>query len=222
MVRGHDSPALTPVRAAGADGRLELHAASLTCLQGGRALFQDLGFTLGAGEVLEIRGPNGSGKTTLLRVLAGLLRPEAGTVYWCGHPIEAVRMDYLRALVFLGHTDGVKGGLTVRENFLLAQALRGGNGPRELSLQRLGLGDLADVPVRRLSAGQRRRVGLARLLIGGAALWMLDEPFTALDAGASQAVSDMIARHLADGGLLVYTSHQSIPIAAARALRVEL
>jgi heme exporter protein A len=205
-----------------ADRRLQLEATSLHCCRGGRKVLRDLGFSLRGGEALAVRGANGSGKTTLLRVLAGLLRADEGTVSWCGHAIEAVRPEYLRALAYIGHSDGVKAGLTVWENLVLAQALRGGNGSPLSALRQLGLHELAEVPARRLSAGQRRRLALARLLIDEAPLWMLDEPFTALDAGGMETVTEMITLHVARGGLVVFSSHQSDRIPAARSLELDL
>lgn len=221
-MRANNSPALTLLRILKADRRPQLEATRLHCRLGGRTVFRDLGFSLGSGEALAVRGANGTGKTTLLRVLAGLLHLEEGTVSWCGEPIEEVRPDYLRALAFLGHTDGIKGGLTVRENLMLAQALHGGRRCPDAALRQLGLRDLSEVLARRLSAGQRRRLALARLLVEEARLWMLDEPFTALDTEAVGTVTEMIETHLAGEGLVVFTSHQTVPIRGARPLELGL
>ena len=161
-----------------------LEAADLRCERGGRVLFERLSFRLGAGEFLRVSGANGSGKTSLLRVLCGLLTPSRGSVRWKGEPVAALREEYARQLVYLGHAHAVKGDLTAEENLSIACTLAGLAASRDAvksALVRFALPD--DVPVRRLSQGQRRRAALARLALSGAVpLWLLDEPFAALDA----------------------------------------
>ncbi|MGH8546268.1 MAG: cytochrome c biogenesis heme-transporting ATPase CcmA [Gammaproteobacteria bacterium] len=199
-----------------------LEARDLCCRRGDRLLLTGLSFTLARGEILQITGANGAGKTTLLRMIASLTQPESGTLHWRGQALEkADRAAYLRDLIYVGHADGVKGGLSVAENLALASALHGGGIPINAALQRLGLGDLADTLTHRLSAGQRRRLALARLLVNQACLWLLDEPFTALDKTAIKTVASMLEEHAARGGLVIFTSHHSTDITISRALRLE-
>ncbi|MGH8512530.1 MAG: cytochrome c biogenesis heme-transporting ATPase CcmA [Gammaproteobacteria bacterium] len=196
-------------------------ARDLCCRRGDRLLLTGLSFTLARGEILQITGANGVGKTTLLRMIANLTQPESGTLHWRGQPLEKLRSAYLRDLVYVGHADGVKGSLSVAENLTLASALHGGGIPINAALQRLGLGDLADTLTHRLSAGQRRRLALARLLVNQACLWLLDEPFTALDKTAIKTVASMLVEHAARGGLVIFTSHHSTDITISRALHLE-
>ncbi len=198
-----------------------LETKALACERGGLRLFADLGLTLRAGGLLRVRGANGSGKSTLLRTLAGLTRPASGTVLWRGNPIGE---DFRRELLFLGHAPAIKDELTVLENLEFSAQL---SGLKEFSctnaLERLGIARLADLPARYLSQGQRKRASLARLALSPAvALWLLDEPFAALDDVAIAAVSAICAAHLSAGGMLVLTSHQDVPIAAPDAIAIEL
>lgn len=201
-----------------------LAATGLACFRGDRLLFRDLDIHVDAGRALQIRGPNGCGKTTLLRILCGLTLPEAGTISWCGRALGGHDPEYLRALRYIGHNDGVKLALSPRENLRIAMALEttADEAALERALADLGLAEFMDVACRTLSAGQRRRVALARLTLGGARLWLLDEPFTALDSAATDTVHALIAAHLAGGGCAVLTSHQPIRIAAAVSASVEL
>ena len=164
---------------------------------------------LGAGEVLQIEGPNGSGKTSLLRVLCGLTPPDAGHIRWCGTDIAEDPEGFRRDLTFIGHTAGVKRDLTARENLESAHAIAGGPAGVDHAdaLARVGLANHADVPLRRLSAGQARRATLARLLTERSALWILDEPFTALDADARRMLEDFIVAHCEAGGIALITTH---------------
>ena len=202
-----------------------LEASDLDCRRGGRSRFRDLSFALGGGELLRVAGENGSGKTTLLKILAGLLAPDRGEVRWRGAPIRGLREDYARHLVYLGHAPAVKGDLSAAENLSVACTLAGAPASPQAvrgALARYGLpGD--EVPVRKLSQGQRRRAALARLLLGDAApLWLLDEPFAALDAAAARFTEELIAAHVARGNAVVYTTHQEASIAAPVQRRVEL
>jgi heme exporter protein A len=196
---------------------------ALSCERGGLRLFSDLGFALQAGGLLRVRGANGSGKTTLLRTLAGLTRPASGEVRWRGN---AIGDEYRSEMLFLGHAAAVKDELTVLENLDFASRISGldiSEADRRYALESLGIARLANLPARYLSQGQRKRAALARLpLSSGVALWLLDEPFAALDDEAIARVSALCAAHLAAGGMLVLTSHQDVPIAALDARSIEL
>jgi heme exporter protein A len=195
-----------------------LEASDLGCQRGGRVLFRNLSVTLAGGELLRVAGENGSGKTSLLKILCGLLAPDAGEVRWRGEPIRRLREDYARQLVYLGHAPAVKADLTAAENLAVACTLAGAPAaPRALrdALERYGL-PAGAIPVRRLSQGQRRRAALARLLLSAAVpLWLLDEPFAALDAPAARLTEELIAGHVARGNAVVYTTHQEAAIGAA-------
>ncbi|HSH91202.1 MAG TPA: cytochrome c biogenesis heme-transporting ATPase CcmA [Ramlibacter sp.] len=200
-----------------------LIAEGLTCTRGERALFAGIGLAVEPGQWLHVRGANGCGKTSLLRLLAGLSRPERGEIRWLGRPLAQAKEAYRSDMVFLGHHAAVKDELTARENLELAAALDGAPLQPETStraLRRFGLGGRENLPVRFLSAGQRRRVLLARLVARKAKLWILDEPFTALDANAVSMLSTLIGDHLADGGMAILTSHQPIDIPAATTLQL--
>lgn len=170
----------------------------------------EIDFSLSAGELLQIEGANGSGKTTLLRAICGLVVPEAGRVLWddvdAVHDPEALR----RALTLVGHSGGAKRDLTPRENLQAALAIAGGGPARECAeaLERVGLAARADTPLRRLSAGQARRVALARLLLRPNPLWILDEPFSALDRGGKTLLEELIVGHCKGGGMVLLTTHQ--------------
>ena len=198
-------------------------AGSLACERGGLRLFSDLGFALQSGGLLRVRGANGSGKTTLLRTLAGLTRPAAGEVRWRGNPVDD---EYHREMLFLGHAPAVKDELTVLENLDFSSRISGleiSESKIKNALESLGITRLANLPARYLSQGQRKRAALARLALSSAVpLWLLDEPFAALDDEAIARVSALCAAHLAAGGMLVLTSHQDIPIAAPDARAIEL
>lgn len=203
-----------------------LEAVDLQCVRGGRLLFSGLGFRLRAGELLRIAGANGSGKTSLLRIACGLLAPTAGVVRWRGADIHGLREEFWRELLYIGHANAIKDDLTAAENLKIACTLAGVNGSDEqagAALRLLGLGGREGLPARVLSQGQRRRVALARLALAEAVpLWVLDEPFTALDAAAMECVQELVARHLARGGAVMYSTHHEARIAAAVALRIDL
>ena len=196
-----------------------LETTGLACERGSRRLFSDLSFALGAGGLLHVRGANGSGKTSLLRILAGLTRPAAGTVHWRG---KAPDSDFGKEMLFLGHAPALKDELTAQENLEFACRLSGLSFSSN-ALEILGVQKQAGLPSRFLSQGQRKRVGLARLAVAGSMpLWMLDEPFSALDDEAINAVRGLIEAHLAAGGMAVLTSHQEVPIAAREAREIRL
>ena len=193
-----------------------LETTKLACERGGLRLFSDLSFSLAQGGLLRVRGANGTGKTTLLRTLAGLTRPAAGTVHWRGNPIGD---EYRAQMLFLGHAPAVKDELTVLENLEFSAGLAGlSDRDCKKARERLGNGRLAHLPARYLSQGQRRRAALARLALSASVpLWLLDEPFAALDAAGIDQVAELCAAQLAGGGMLVLTSHQDVPIASAAA-----
>ena len=200
-----------------------LSAHGLTCVRGDRPLFAGVDLAVAPGEWLHVRGANGSGKTSLLRLLAGLSRPEAGEVQWDGEPIGRIAQDYHRALLFLGHHAAVKEELTGAENLQLSAQLDGGEigrGEVDEALGRFGLKGREDLPVRVLSAGQKRRVLLARLMTRKAKLWILDEPFTALDTRAVEMLGVLAREHLAQGGMAVITSHQAVPLEGGKVLEL--
>lgn len=202
-----------------------LEAVGLSARRGERRLFRDLNLCLQPGELLHVRGPNGSGKTTLLRTLCGLLHPESGEVRWQGTPIGSLGEDYRRKLLYCGHLPGLKGDLTGIENLAVAAALAG-DPVREPdlweALGRLGLAGFEDLPVRMLSQGQRKRVMLARLLLSRAPLWVLDEPFSALDQRAIALIEGLLVGHLERGGLVVLTTHQPVPLTSGRVAHLDL
>ncbi len=182
----------------------------LVCFRGERIVFAGLGFALAAGGALMLRGPNGSGKSSLLRLMAGLGRPLEGAIAWDGGPIADDVEAHNARLHYIGHADPVKPVLTVTENLMFWASLRRKDGAGEAirsALGRLGIGHLAGVPGRFLSAGQKRRVNLARLLAAPAPLWLLDEPHTALDEAAMRSLDDAIAEHRGGGGMVVMASH---------------
>ena len=191
-----------------------LETTGLSCARGRRTLFEDLALCVPAGEVVQILGANGSGKTTLLRVLCGLQPPSAGVVRWRGRNVSSGAPELREEVQFIGHAGGVKLDLTPRENLDVAIAL--GSRPTGTTageaLARLSIGELGRMPVRTLSAGQRRRVALARLLTCASLLWVLDEPFTALDAGGVAIVDAMLHEHTGAGGAAIITSHHPVAL----------
>ncbi len=200
-----------------------LTAHGLSCIRGERRLFAGLDLAVGAGEWLHVQGENGAGKTSLLRILAGLSPPAAGEIRWRGELTRTLAEDFRRELLFLGHHSAVKEELTPLENLTFAAALDGArlDGAAALrALARFGLRGREDLPVRFLSAGQKRRVLLARLTVRKATLWILDEPFIALDVRAIEMLSGLIVEHVTNGGIAILTSHQSIPVPNGKTLKV--
>ncbi len=200
-----------------------LSAHGLSCVRGERRLFTHLEFSVNAGEWVHVCGENGAGKTSLLRMLAGLSHPAEGEIRWCGKPIGDGESNYRRDMLFFGHHGALKEDLTAFENLNIAAAVDGDHVPLDkalIALQRFGLKGREDLPVRVLSAGQKRRVMLARLAVRQARLWILDEPFTALDVKAVELLAHLIAAHVTGGGMAVVTSHQAMPMPGGRVVQL--
>lgn len=186
----------------------------LSCTRGYRELFTGMNFQLQPGQVLRVEGKNGSGKTSLLRILAGLAQPADGKVLWQDKGIKDSDNAYFQNLIYLGHKPGIKYELTPVENLCMSKALFGSkneNGIEE-ALYQIGLYGFEDVTSGNLSAGQKRRVALAQLLLTNAKIWILDEPYTSLDVAAIAFLEDLFARHVQAGGILVITSHQPVTV----------
>ncbi len=191
----------------------QLQVIALSCERGGRPLFAPQSFTLSAGQAMQIEGDNGVGKTSLLRMVCGLAPAASGEVRWGGEAITEHRSTFLRDLLYLGHSLGLKDELSALENLHTASVLAGQWVSRDQALQALqtqGLASRANLPLRVLSQGQKRRVALARLQLSKARLWVLDEPFVALDSAAMQALQQVLQTHVQQGGMLLFTSHQSV------------
>jgi heme exporter protein A len=198
-----------------------LEARALTCIRGDRELFSGLDLQVFVGQCLHVRGENGVGKTSLLRLLTGLTSPESGEVLWSGRSIKKEASDYHGKLLFLGHRDALKEDLSAIENLRLYAAIDGVDLSEQdafSSLWRFGLKGREDLPVNCLSAGQKKRVLMARMLTRRAQVWILDEPFNALDTHAVQELQELIAEHLQGNGLVVLTSHQPLAIPGLRVL----
>lgn len=197
---------------------MRLLVEDLACIRGGRRLFHGLGFALGAGEAAVVTGPNGAGKSSLLRLIAGLLRPSAGRIALDGGDADRTVGGSAH---FVGHLDGVKGALSAFENLEFMRALLGGvDGTTEAALARLGLAPLASLPTRMFSAGQKRRLALARLLVAPRLLWLVDEPLSALDAEGQETFAALAAEHLAGGGLIVATTHAPLKFERTQEIRL--
>jgi heme exporter protein A len=205
--------------AAAGGGDAEFAGAALVCRRGERLVLSGLSFRLRAGAALLLTGPNGAGKSSLLRLMAGLLAPAGGQLTWNGTAIAADPEAHRGRLAFLGHRDAVKPGLGVAENLAVWAALRGAPAAAvERALEAFGLEALAELPARYLSAGQRRRLALARLLLVPRALWLLDEPQAGLDSAAIAALEAQIKTHLANGGLAVIATHGGLDLPGAALL----
>ena len=202
-----------------------LQVRELECVRGDHRLFTGLNFELQGGELLRLRGSNGSGKTSLLRTVCGLLEPAEGEVLWNGENIRHQRDEFNGALLYLGHHNGIKSELTAFENLRLGNALGGGGASDEQiydALAQIGLGGREDLPTQVLSQGQKRRVALSRLLLSHAQLWVLDEPFTALDVGAVDMLARLIETHLQKGNMVMFTTHQEVEMRAGAQREVSL
>jgi heme exporter protein A len=197
-------------------GRVVLQGAGLAAFRGERLVFRDIDFTVAAGGALLLTGPNGAGKSTLLRLIAGLLRPAAGTLLWEGADALADPPMHVRRVAYVGHLDAIKPGLTAAENLRFAARIGGGDIGGALAT--VGLGELADLPGRMLSAGQRRRLALARLALSSAPLWLLDEPTLGLDAVSVERFAVMLAAHRDKGGTVLAATHLPLPLVDAAEL----
>lgn len=198
-----------------------LQGTDLSCIRDDRVLFEGLTFELLAGQVLLLEGKNGSGKTSLLRILCGFREPDAGEVFWCGDAIND--SQYYQDMAYVGHLDGVKKELTVLENLKVSLALgQGGRYTIPQALAKVHLSDYDDVMVSALSAGQKRRLSLARLLITHNILWILDEPFTSLDKQGIALIESLMSEHCASGGMIVLTSHHDIELHGVDVYRINL
>ena len=196
-----------------------LIAQDLAVFRGERLVFRDLGFGITRGEALLLAGPNGSGKSTLLRVLAGLLSPIAGSLTWDGADVFADRAAHAARVAYLGHQDAVKPGLSAAENLAFSARISGGDAIAALAAH--GLEDLADLPARMLSAGQKRRLALARLGLSGGMLWLLDEPTLGLDTASVERLGAVLAAHRARGGMVIAATHLPLPLPDAGELRLD-
>lgn len=202
-----------------------LEVCDLSATRGDRLLFAGVNFKLGEGELLHVRGHNGSGKTTLLRILCGLMAPSDGRVSWMERDIHRHRDVFNRSLFYFGHLPALKDDLSGLENLRISCELAG----QRVSVQdasdalaKMGLAGFETLSVNMLSQGQRRRVALARLLLSNATLWVLDEPFTALDVAAVDMLSNTVRDHVETGGCVVLTTHQEVNIGAGRSWQLEL
>tara|TARA_B100001287_G_C22522584_1_gene453428 strand:+ start:98 stop:709 length:612 start_codon:yes stop_codon:yes gene_type:complete len=196
---------------------VKLSANDLTLIRGESCLFKDLSFTINAGELLVLEGQNGSGKTSLIRAILGMLNFESGEVLWNDIPINKQRQEFHGSLIWLSHRTGLKKDLTLQENLHFEGAIRSKlDVDQSQILKKLNIFDLKDLPIRSMSAGQQRRVALARLLLFDAPIWLLDEPFTNLDDEGQNIVLDLINSHLSSGGICVIAAHQEFNINASK------
>jgi len=194
-----------------------LTAQGLACLRGDRLLFKNVGFQLDAGGLLYVLGENGSGKSSLLRMLCGLLMPEEGAIFWDSKKVKENAENYLPNLTYIGHLNGLKDDLTALENLQIAARLAGNDASEEKALAALtaiGIARCANLPARVLSQGQKRRVALATLWITQSKLWILDEPFAALDTASTEVLASRLGEHMANGGMTIITTHQDVLISA--------
>lgn len=202
-----------------------LEAKNLACVRDDRVLFSQLNLRIAPGDIVQIEGVNGAGKTSLLRILAGLLTPEEGEVHWRQQDIRRQRPAYQRELLYIGHQAGIKLALTPFENLAFYQSAGGAGRDKQKvwrALAQMELAGYEDLPAAGLSAGQQRRVALARLWLSVARLWILDEPFTAIDSEGAARLTVLFARHSAAGGMVLLTTHQAMPPSAARVRKLTL
>nr|WP_283101518.1 cytochrome c biogenesis heme-transporting ATPase CcmA [Halomonas populi] len=201
-----------------------MQARNLACERDDRWLFRQLDLEVEPGQIVRIEGPNGSGKTTLLKILSGQLSDYQGELYWSDRPMREVRDAFLANLLYMGHAPGVKGALTPLENLAWYQALAGDAGSeraRMSALASVGLSGFEDVPAAQLSAGQQRRVALARMALIARPLWVLDEPFTAIDREGVAALEQRLLKHARSGGSVLLTTHHDLaPLGDIKRIRL--
>jgi heme exporter protein A len=193
-----------------------LEVSNLACSRGDHRLFSGLNFTLGLGQIMQVQGVNGSGKTSLLRTLCGFMMPDEGDIVWRGESIRELDEDYYAEMLYLGHLNAIKDELSALENLRISSGLSGVDVDEKeafAALRRMGLRGRELLPTKVLSQGQRRRVALARVLVSDAKLWILDEPLTALDVGAVVLIQELIAEHLTNQGMVIFTTHQPLQVA---------
>ena len=211
---------------AGADQQSAiLEAKNLEVQRGDRRLFTGLSFSVCSGTLLHVEGRNGSGKTTLLRVLCGLMLPQEGSVLWNGSSIHSLREDFASLVSYFGHLNGIKDDLTGLENLKISAELDGWRVSEEHlwhALDSAGLDGIEDLPVKVLSQGQKKRMALARLMLSQSPVWVLDEPFTALDVKAVESLEARIATHVAAGGIAIITTHQEVALTSGTLERLSL
>ena len=199
----------------------ELDVSDLSCSRDDRLLFSGLNFNLKSGEVLLLEGSNGSGKTTLLRILCGFREADSGQIRWSGQAM--VDSSYFADMAYVGHADGTKKELTVLENLRFALALsQPGKYSIDQALQKVQLAGFDDNLVQTLSAGQKRRLSLARLLVTHSILWILDEPFTSLDKQGIELIETLIDAHVKQGGMVILTSHHDLSLPHISLQRIHL
>ncbi len=201
---------------------MDLTLTDLACRRGGRLVFNGLDHHIAAGGVTVVRGPNGAGKSTLLRLLAGLIPCETGDARLGELSLTDDLAGFQERIAYAGHLDAVKPALTVRENLGYWAALFGGASEGlDMALERFGLARIAERPVLECSAGQKRRLGLARLMVMDRALWLLDEPTVALDSGASALVAELVTEHCAAGGIAMIATHIDLGLPEASLLEMQ-
>ena len=204
---------------------MSLQAHQLACRRGDRLLFKQLDFQISPGELLLIEGHNGCGKTTLLKTLATLRHPDEGSISWNGQSILKLADEYRAELTWLGHQNGIKLDLSALENLKISSSLNDLKVSDEQVMQALddmGLYGYEDLPVRSLSQGQKRRTALAYLLLSTSSLWVLDEPFSALDVKAVDFLQNVISKHLENGGMVILTTHQEVDLMSSSINRLNL